>query len=101
MRYDTICQSCKTTAEISKPMAAPLPPCHTCGGQLRRKFSVTPVIFNAPGFYETDVRHFEKQVGKERAAKFYAQRDDVLKRAKAGRLTDYEKRLDALEAAHG
>ena len=98
MRYDATCSKCGHV-EIEKRMQARFPVRHMCGGHLQRVYNVTPVHFNAPGFYETDVRYFEKQVGKERATKFYAERDDIMRRAKAGRLTPYEKKLDALEAA--
>lgn len=81
-------------------MLAPFPARHSCGARMRRNYNALPVIFNAPGFYETDVRHFEKQIGKEKAERLRVKNEDVMRRAKAGRLTPYEKRLDALEKAN-
>lgn len=99
MIYSAKCEKCGEV-EIEKPMVAAFPLRHFCGGKVRRVFTPAQVIYAAPGFYSTDVTHFEKQVGKERAAKFYKQRDATLARAKAGRLTPYEKRLDAMDKAH-
>lgn len=98
MIYLAQCENCGTT-EIEKPMQAAFPHRHLCGGKLKRVYTPANVQYNAPGFYSTDVKHFENQVGKERAEKFYAERDATLKRAKQGRLTPYEKKLDALDKA--
>ena len=76
-------------------MFAPMPDCPVCGMQLSRRYTATAVIYNAPDFNSTDTR-FERQVGPERAARFRAQRDDVMTRAKAGKLTAYEKALEGI-----
>jgi predicted nucleic acid-binding Zn ribbon protein len=95
MRYDVVCESCKAKSEIAKPMGAAMPKCAACGGQLRNRFtSAPPVQYNAAGFYATDVQRFKSQVGARRFAQFEAQRSDIQKRAKAGKLTAYEKALD-------
>lgn len=77
-------------------MAAAFPRRHDCGGSLVRLYSATPVHYNAPGFYSFDISRFEKQVGPERAARVREKNDDVMKRAKAGKLTPYEMRIEAL-----
>ena len=82
--------------EIEKAMDAPLPRCPSCRRTLKRVFGNPAVVFNASGFYSTDYRHMEKQVGNEKAAKLRAQRDDAEKRANQGRLTGYEKALEAV-----
>lgn len=77
-------------------MTAPMPRCRRCASPLVRRYSAPAVLFNAPGFYSTDIAHLERQVGPERAARFRTQRDDAEARAKAGRLTPYEKALEAI-----
>lgn len=96
MRYDTHCKNCGL-AEIEKAMDAPLPRCSGCRGTLKRVFSNPAVVFNVGGFYSTDYRHMEKQIGNEKAARLRAQRDDAEKRAKSGQLTGYEKALEAVD----
>lgn len=94
MRYDTICPN-NHRAEIEKPMQADMPPCVRCGAALMRVYGIAPAVFyKTAGFYNSDVTHFERQVGPERAAQFRAQRDDAERRAKAGRLTGYERALE-------
>ena len=97
MTYDATCSTCGRV-EIQKRMAAPFPPRHSCGGTLTRRYSPIPIHYNAAGFYSSDYARFDKQVGPERAARVRAKNDDVLKRAKAGKLTPYERRLDELGA---
>lgn len=95
MIYPVVCKKCGERDEIEKPMAADMPPCVRCGGELRRVWIAPPSVrYDAPGFYETDHARFERQVGKERAAKFAAARDDAERRAKRGTLTGYEKALE-------
>lgn len=94
--YDARCPKCGLTDEISKPMSAPMPKCSACGAQLRRVYTLAaPVHYKAAGFYETDVAHFEKQVGKDKADQVRRYAEDVDKRKRQGRLTDYEKALEA------
>jgi len=93
MRYDVTCDICGYTGEIEKRLIEALPPCPTCGGEMRQIYSAPGVILAASGFHYTDYTRFESQVGKERAARFRAQRADAEGRAKAGRLTEYEKAL--------
>ena len=98
MKYDARCPICKTVSEIDKPMAAPMPQCPRCSTSLVRLYHAVPaVLYNAPGFYATDIAHFEKQVGRERAERFRAQRTSAEARASTGRLTPYEKALEAIE----
>lgn len=78
-------------------MAAPLPGCPNCGATLARRFSVPAVHYQSAGFYSSDVTRLKAQVGPERFAQFEARKDDVERRAKAGRLTGYER---SLEVAH-
>ena len=93
--YDTYCPNCKRYEQVHKRMDAPLPDCLHCGSQLQRAFvTPAPVHFHASGFYATDVSRFEKQVGAERYARFVKQRDDAERRARAGRLTPYERALE-------
>lgn len=77
-------------------MRAPMPRCPTCNTRLDRVYQAPAVLFNSPGFHATDYR-FDKQVGTERAARFRAQRNDAEARAKAGRLTPYERALEAIK----
>ena len=100
MTYDAICSKCGPI-EIRKRMTAPFPARHACGGYLSRLYSPVPVHYNVPGFYTSDFAHYEKQVGPERAAQVRAKNDDVMKRAKVGKLTPYERRLDALQRNTG
>jgi predicted nucleic acid-binding Zn ribbon protein len=93
MRYDVVCGN-GHRAEIEKPMAAGYPKCPKCEGEMRRVFSdAVPVHFTAAGFFASDTR-FERSLPPERAAKFRAQRDDAERRAKAGRLSGYERGLE-------
>jgi len=96
MTYDAICSKCGPV-EITKTMIDPFPLRHTCGGNITRVYSPVPVHYSVPGFYSFDYSHFEKQVGPERAARVRAKNNDVLKRAGAGKLNAYERRLDSLE----
>lgn len=95
MIYPASCEKCGEI-EIEKSMLAPFPLRHLCGGKLKRRYDVAPAVqFNAPGFYASDVQRFKSQVGSERYAKFEHERDDIERRAKAGKLTPHEKSLDA------
>ena len=93
MRYDVWCRNCGGVSEIEKPMKAHWPKCRTCGSRLQRLYlpQTIPAVYFSGG-----IESFEKQVGPERAAKFAKEKDDIERRAKAGKLTDYERRLDAL-----
>ncbi len=94
MRYDVVCERCRAEGELEKPMKAALPPCEACGGTLRRRFRRAPsVLYRAAGFSATDDR-LKRQVGPERFAKFEQTKADVERRAKAGRLTEYEKAIE-------
>lgn len=96
MRYDVICEA-GHPSEIEKPMAAGYPTCPKCGRELRRLFDTVPAVhYAAAGFFTTDVSRFAGLVGPERAARFEAQRDDAERRARAGKLTPYEKVLETL-----
>ena len=95
MLYDARCPKCGNREEIEKPMTAPMPNCLGCGGRLVRVYSAAvPVHYRAAGFYTADTS-LDRQIGPARAAKFKADKDDIEKRAKAGKLTDYEKALEA------
>lgn len=96
MRYDIICLKCGHTQEIKKTMTAGYPTCEKCGGATQRNWNETPaVIYNAADFYHTDYKRFESQVGTERAARFRAQKENVERRSAAGKLTAYEKSVEA------
>lgn len=93
--YTVSCNHCGEF-EIEKPMHAPLPKC-ACGRTLRRVWAAAPVVtFNAPGFYATDVAHFEKLVGQEKAERVRRLNEDATRRARQGRLTDYERALEGV-----
>lgn len=94
--YDARCPHCEDQHEIVKPMMAPMPTCPDCGTQLVRLYAPICVQYNAPGFHTTEYTRFEKQVGTERAARFRAQRDDAERRAKSGKLTEYERVLETV-----
>ena len=95
MIYPTLCERCGDTTEIDKPMRAVLPKCGECGGPLRRVFTESPaVLYTSAGFYATDHKRLESQIGRERYAQFEKERDDTLRRAKAGRLTNYERGIE-------
>ena len=96
MRYETICKSCKAKREVVKPMAAPLPPCPLCAGELRRIYSApVSVHYNAPGFFSSDVGRMRGAIGAEQYAKFEHVRDDLEYRMKNGKLTEREKYVNA------
>ena len=62
-----------------------------------RVWRQAPVVhFAAAGFYHSDVTRFKSQVGTERFARFERQRDDAIRRAREGQLTDYEKALETI-----
>ena len=93
MRYDAKCSNCGTV-EITKPMSPDWPAAHSCGGTLTRLYGSPAVHYAVGGFVTSDTR-FERQLTPERAARFRAQKDDAERRAATGRLTDYEKVLEA------
>ena len=92
--YTVICEHCGPD-EIEKPMHAPLPRC-LCGRALKRVYTMPAVQYNAPGFYATDEKRFEQLVGAERAAKVKRQNEAAVKRARAGKQTEYERALEAI-----
>jgi putative FmdB family regulatory protein len=93
--YDTRCTQCKFEGEIEKPREAALPACPDCGSELKRVYQPTAVHYAAAGFTATDGR-LEKLVGPRRYARFAAQKKDVEARARQGRLTAYEKAVEAV-----
>ena len=93
MQYDADCSKCGRV-EVSKRMTDPMPMRHACGGKLVRVFTATPIHYNAPGFYASDVTHFRNQVGPERFAKFEKRRANIEARAAKGQLTTYERALE-------
>jgi putative FmdB family regulatory protein len=55
--YDYQCRSCGTITEVVHPMLEDGPTtCERCGGELRRVFHPTGIIFKGGGFYKTDSR---------------------------------------------
>jgi putative FmdB family regulatory protein len=55
--YDYQCRSCGNTTEVIHSMLEEGPTtCEICGGQLRRVFYPTGIIFKGTGFYKTDSR---------------------------------------------
>lgn len=80
-------------------MTADFPLCARCGGQQVHAFNAPPAVhYAAPGFYSTDVSHFQKQVGTERFARFEAQKANTLAHAAKGRLTPDERALERTHA---
>ena len=74
-------------------MSEAFPPTHSCGGKLIRLYGAPAIHYHVSGFTTSDTR-FERQLTPERAARFRAQRDDVERRAKAGKLTAYEQAFE-------
>lgn len=93
--YRVRCPNCGEY-EIEKPMSAPLPRCEDCGAVLRRVYIAPAIHYHAAGFYATDVKHFEGQVGPERAERVRRQNDAATARARAGTPTAYERALEAI-----
>lgn len=91
--YDARCTQCTFEDEIIKPREAAMPACPECGGELKQVYHVPTVHYAAPGFAATDGR-LEKLVGRERHAKFDAQKHDAEARARRGQLTSYERVLE-------
>ncbi|MEP7040074.1 MAG: FmdB family zinc ribbon protein [Chloroflexota bacterium] len=55
--YDYQCRSCGNITEVVHSMLEDGPTeCERCGGQLRRVFHPTGIIFKGGGFYKTDSR---------------------------------------------
>jgi putative FmdB family regulatory protein len=55
--YDYQCRSCGSITEVVHSMLEEGPTeCERCGGQLRRVFHPTGIIFKGGGFYKTDSR---------------------------------------------
>lgn len=55
--YDYQCRSCGTVTEVVHSMFEDGPTaCERCGGELRRVFHPTGIIFKGGGFYKTDSR---------------------------------------------
>jgi putative FmdB family regulatory protein len=55
--YDYQCRSCGVITEVVHSMLDEGPSaCERCGGQLRRVFHPTGIIFKGGGFYKTDSR---------------------------------------------
>jgi putative FmdB family regulatory protein len=55
--YDYQCRSCGTITEVVHSMFEDGPTtCERCGGELRRVFHPTGIIFKGGGFYKTDSR---------------------------------------------
>jgi putative FmdB family regulatory protein len=55
--YDYQCRSCGLITEVVHSMLEDGPTeCERCGGQLRRVFHPTGIIFKGGGFYKTDSR---------------------------------------------
>ncbi|MEO8639713.1 MAG: FmdB family zinc ribbon protein [Chloroflexota bacterium] len=55
--YDYQCRSCGFITEVVHSMLEDGPTeCQRCGGQLRRVFHPTGIIFKGGGFYKTDSR---------------------------------------------
>lgn len=94
MRYDVTCPQ-GHRAQIEKPMDAAYPACATCGQPTARVFTAAPAVhFAAGGFYRTETQ-FERLVGPQRAARFARRKADIEARARAGKLTAYERALEA------
>jgi putative FmdB family regulatory protein len=55
--YDYQCRSCGTITEVVHSMLEDGPTtCERCGGELRRVFHPTGIIFRGGGFYKNDSR---------------------------------------------
>jgi putative FmdB family regulatory protein len=62
--YDYQCRSCGHTIEVIHSMREEGPStCERCGGQLRRVFFPTGIIFKGSGFYKTDSRSSGSESG--------------------------------------
>jgi len=55
--YDYKCDSCGNAFEIFQSMNdVPLTKCEKCGGEIRRLFSASGIIFRGSGFYVNDYK---------------------------------------------
>ena len=62
--YDYQCRSCGNITEVVHSMLEDGPTeCERCGGQLRRVFHPTGIIFKGGGFYKTDSRSSSSSIG--------------------------------------
>jgi putative FmdB family regulatory protein len=62
--YDYQCRSCGVITEVVHSMLEDGPTtCERCGGQLRRVFHPTGIIFKGGGFYKTDSRSSSTATG--------------------------------------
>jgi predicted nucleic acid-binding Zn ribbon protein len=93
---EALCAKCGLVT-IWKPLAQSFPARHGCGSKLMRRYSPPPVIYKTSGYYSTDVQRLKSQIGSERHAEFEHFKDDAERRAKQGRLTGHERRLEELD----
>ena len=97
MIYDIICKRCGHKDEIEKPMQARFPHCVNCGGETRRTFENVPIVqYMTHGFYSTDYARMEGMIGKDKAERLRKKNQDAERRAREGRLTEYEKVLETV-----
>lgn len=74
--YDYQCRSCGRIIEVIHSMLEDGPStCDSCGGQLRRVFHPTGIIFRGSGFYKTDSRPAGSGSGVGKPAKAAASGD--------------------------
>ncbi|MGI8871495.1 MAG: FmdB family zinc ribbon protein, partial [Candidatus Limnocylindria bacterium] len=60
--YDYRCRSCGHTIEVIHSMLDKGPSsCGVCGGELKRVFYPTGIIFKGSGFYKTDSRRADRR----------------------------------------
>jgi putative FmdB family regulatory protein len=53
--YEYECEKCGERVEIiQKTSGAPIPPCPTCSGEMRKLISSPAIQFKGSGFYKTD-----------------------------------------------
>lgn len=64
--YDYQCRNCGHITEVIHSMLEDGPSaCERCGGELRRVFHPTGIIFKGGGFYKTDSRSADSTSGAE------------------------------------
>lgn len=64
--YEFQCRLCDYTFERRQSVNDPYPECESCGGQVRKVFQPTPIIFKGSGWHITDYGRSGKRNGKEK-----------------------------------
>jgi len=63
--YEFQCRLCAHTFERRQSVNDPYPECESCGGEVRKVFQPTPIIFKGSGWHITDYGRSGKSHGKD------------------------------------